>query len=383
VDKKALIFTATEGHLSLGQAVDQILQNNGWQTQVFDLFDKKYLTRTAAGIYKSIYKYFPALFSIHFTIGRQKDLMVKVRTFLKDYFKKDVANIIKQYEPDVILTTHFSYGPAIVDLQFNIPFLQIVHDTLTIHPLSVEPQADKLLVYDSRTANACKQLGVNRKKIVINGWFIRQQFWQKCDVAKVRQKLNFNSKIFTILVCGGSDGNNSVLNIVPAFLTNGQQLQVIVVCGKNRMLYKGFQIFLKTQKKLFRKNLKMKLIQFTNQMADYIKVSDLVIGKAGPNLLFETIACGKPFLAVGHIHGQEDGNLKIIKNKKLGYVQENPILASRLLQKIIKNQRGLNKFKVSIKKERRYLAYTPEIFLKTLNCLSRSATTSSSAAATG
>jgi len=41
--------------------------------------------------------------------------------------------------------------------------------------------------------------------------------------------------------------------------------------------------------------------------------SDLVAGKAGPNILFEAVAAGKPFLTLTHVHGHESGNLEIIK----------------------------------------------------------------------
>ena len=83
-------------------------------------------------------------------------------------------------------------------------------------------------------------------------------------------------------------------------------------------------------------------------------VSDLVVGKAGPNLIFETVAAKKPFMAVCHIAGQEDGNLSLIKKKKLGLVEENPVRAIRLLKKIINKPQILNRFEKFIKKERQY-----------------------------
>ena len=76
-------------------------------------------------------------------------------------------------------------------------------------------------------------------------------------------------------------------------------------------------------------------LEFTKELDKYIKISDLVIGKAGPNLLFETVAAKKPFMAVSHIHGQEDGNLEIIRNYKIGFVEENQIKAIKLIKSII------------------------------------------------
>ncbi len=48
--------------------------------------------------------------------------------------------------------------------------------------------------------------------------------------------------------------------------------------------------------------------------------SDVVMGKAGPNVLFESVVLGKPFIATTHFPGQERGNLAFIERYGLGYV---------------------------------------------------------------
>ena len=53
-------------------------------------------------------------------------------------------------------------------------------------------------------------------------------------------------------------------------------------------------------------------------MAEVLGASDIVFGKAGPNFLFDSVACQKPFVSMTHIGGQEDGNVELIKKKKLG-----------------------------------------------------------------
>ena len=118
---------------------------------------------------------------------------------------------------------------------------------------------------------------------------------------------------------------------------------------------------------LFSENFNIKLVQYTDKMGDYIACADLVVGKAGPNLLFEAIAMERPFLAICHIHGQEDGNLGIIRKKKLGFVEENSKKASNLLKKIIENPEMLKKFEKTIKKESLHNRQAGKILLKTLS----------------
>ena len=121
-----------------------------------------------------------------------------------------------------------------------------------------------------------------------------------------------------------------------------------------------------------KKNIKIKLFSFAQNIHQLMEVSHLVVGKAGPNLIFEAVAAGKPFLAITHIGGQEDGNLDLVKKKKLGLVEENPIKAVKLLRKIIKNPEMLEKFQDSIREERNYnqksgekmLNIIDEVFMK-------------------
>jgi len=66
-------------------------------------------------------------------------------------------------------------------------------------------------------------------------------------------------------------------------------------------------------------------------MGEVLQASDIVFGKAGPNFMFDVVASRKPIVAITHIGGQEDGNVEIIKKKKLGWVKEKPGEAASFL----------------------------------------------------
>jgi UDP-N-acetylglucosamine:LPS N-acetylglucosamine transferase len=95
-----------------------------------------------------------------------------------------------------------------------------------------------------------------------------------------------------------------------------------------------------------------------------MQAADLVIGKAGPNMLFETVATETPFFAITHIAGQEDGNLDIIRDYNLGYVEENILKAQRILKQIINHPEQLDKFKTDILKLKKYNQQSKEKLLK-------------------
>src|SRR5207244_8557633 len=77
------------------------------------------------------------------------------------------------------------------------------------------------------------------------------------------------------------------------------------------------------------------LLPFTQHIAPLMAAAEVVMGKAAPNVLFEAVTLGKPFIATTFIPGQEAGNLGFIRQHGLGWVAlsapEQQALARRLM----------------------------------------------------
>ncbi len=65
--------------------------------------------------------------------------------------------------------------------------------------------------------------------------------------------------------------------------------------------------------------------------------ADIIMGKVGPNILFESVMLGKPFIATTFIPGQEQENLAFIQRHGLGWVAIQPEEQRTLLAKLIHN----------------------------------------------
>lgn len=367
--KKILIFTAREGHLSISQAASQVLTKAGFKVYLADIISKKSIS-----FYTPFYRYFPGFFKIPYKMGQGQAVQKATQLVGQRIVEKGVKNEIKEKQPDLIISNYFLNNSAlekVLDYQKNpIPFINIIADPWTIHPLLFSQPAASNLAYDKKGISIGKKNKVDEKKLAFIGWLIKSQFYKQYNASKIRKKFGFQKNIFTLLICGGSEGTNFILKTFPIFLNLKKPLQIIVVCGTNKTLFKALQSFKRFLPKLAQLHLRgsaswriktprenflnLKLYKFTNQLPQLMAVSDLVVGKAGPNLIFETVAAKKPFMAVCHIAGQEDGNLSLIKKKKLGLVEENPVRAIRLLKKIINKPQILNRFEKFIKKERQY-----------------------------
>ena len=377
--KKVLILSGNEGHLSLAQTITQLLNKNSFATHIIDP-----ISSSVFKIYGPFYRYVPFLFKIPYKIGDLETIQKAVKFYMETKLDKQVKNLIKDHQPDLIVSTYFLNNFAIakiLDYQKNsIPFLNVVANPWTINPLEFLDKAGLNLVYDERSRKIGTDYGFRKEIISPIGWLVRPDFYKLQNTEQIRKNLGFANHIFTLLICGGSEGTNMILKVLPAFLTINKPLQVMVVCGANKTLFKALTAFKKVVKRLNQsrfnqwKNLaflNIKILSFTDKLPEFMSIADLVVGKAGPNLLFETVASQKTFMAICHISGQEDGNLDLIRKKNLGWVEENPLKAISLLKQIIDRPQILTRFQKSIHKEYLYNKNANHLLVQTVKSLLR------------
>src|SRR5262249_40918972 len=77
-------------------------------------------------------------------------------------------------------------------------------------------------------------------------------------------------------------------------------------------------------------------LPYTREIGPVMAAADVIMGKAGPNMLFESVTLGKPFIATAYIPGQEEANLPFIQRYGLGWVAIQPEEQRALLSALIR-----------------------------------------------
>ncbi len=333
------------GHLSLAKAIEEGFHSKDWKTKVhFSEFNETTL------VYKPIYQLLPSLQKPFFKASQSTKLRKIFNQFYSNNKKKrEVEKEIKWFKPDLVVSTYFLYNHSIESLRekYQYKYFNLIANPKTYSPLEVDPKADTNLVYDKHAITTANLCGFKSNMFSSVGWPTRKQFF-----TDKKKKIN---KPLTILFCGGSWGTNSTIKFLPCFLKMNQDVRLILVSGSNKFLYKTFSFFKKgVESGIFspKGNLKIEVHQFTKNLHWLISDADLVVGKAGPNLIFESVASQKPFVAVSHISGQEDGSLDLIKEKELGWVTNTPKKLTLLLRKLTEDPTLIDKFQESILKEK-------------------------------
>lgn len=344
--KRVLIFTTKMGHQAIAEAVKEAFISIGWKTKTF------FSSFPEIQIYEALN--FHLLPDINKVLYHPFITGKKMRAFAPKVGKiknlVEIKRLIKTFRPDIVISTYVLYNWTLCHLKKRYPFifLNIVANPRTIHPLELVEEADLNLLYDKKAVKiTCPW--VSKEKLKAIGWLARKGFYG--PLSSLPRK---NSKKLRIIFCGGSWGNSSVIGFLSIFTKLPGRIELKLVAGNNKLLYNAFKIFdqiIKNKLVSTRGKLKIEVFQFV-KLDELLPASDIVVGKAGPNLIFETVAAGKPFMAITHYAGQEDGNLEVIREKGIGWVAEKPSLARKKLLEIINNPSLVKKIIKNVLKER-------------------------------
>jgi UDP-N-acetylglucosamine:LPS N-acetylglucosamine transferase len=359
--KKVVILTIAEGHLSIAYAIEQQIAAQ-FETKVIEYRIKEF------DLYLPLYQLFPSLFKVPYKLSEYKVAKAFAFKMISKKYKEEIFSLLEREQPDCIISTYFLYDQLCVEYgkEHNIPVFNTISNPRTIHTLEACEGSTGNLVFDETAISILENYGIPSEEIALTGWFVREQFRPVAEQTTLRKQLHLLD-VLTFLFTTGSEGTSTIIKLLPFLFSVQTPLQVIFICGNNKSLYRSLKLFAKTFAFTNSKSpVKIFVYGFVKNMHEYIAASDLIVGKAGPNSLFESVATHVPFFATTHIAGQEDGNLELIEQYKLGFVEENTLGASKLLKEIAENPSVLDQFATPIEQMAVYNTQSKERFLHVL-----------------
>lgn len=349
LDRRALLFTTIQGHASIADSISRQLTTRGWHTLTAAFADP------ALDVYRWVYRYAPWLCGIYYRALYLDVVRHQIAKYTMKSHRPTFEQAIADFPTDIIIGTSYGFDSLTLELQKTLVqqgqkkpvFINIVVDPRTFFATNLVPDADLNCVFDQEIARRCRQV-YPQMKVAATGWFVRPEFNAKTDKRTIRKQLQLDPERLTLLFVAGSEGEVKSAQLIPQLLELDQPLQIILACGSNEKLRQQFQDLVEKYQDHPSKS--FSTLPFTKELHHYVRAADLLIGKAGPNSIFEAAACGTPFFATTHIAGQEDGNLEIIEEYGIGYVQEHLPTAAQMLTEIIEKPATLQQFQPSLAK---------------------------------
>ena len=350
--KSILILTSKTGggHLSLAEALRDLLERGVSTAE--SVYEQYAADAEAPAI--TIVDPQPGFFHLHyrfvsrkapwlwaaefhfFDTPRRAMLAHKVFTRL---VRRQLTDLLDKVQPDLIITTYpfFSYEVKRVLERRSpaVPLVMLFSDANSVHAAWLtEWQADATFATTRETYEQALAAGFDPHRLHLVGWPVRAQFFQEYLSGKDAQKeqlthVGLAHDRFTIFLQGGGEGAARIDGAIDNMLVKGaltHELQIILAAGTNSSLLERY------------KNMpNLVALPYTKAIAPFMAAADVIMGKAGPNALFESVMLNKPFIATSFIPGQEQENLLFIQRHGLGWVALRPQEQLSLLSALVHN----------------------------------------------
>ncbi len=353
---KVVIFYATYGggHLSAANAMKEAIEKEypKMEVQVIDCMKylNKFINYVTVKSYEGLSKNMPKMWGRIYKASR-KGAIAAFSNGVNKMLANKLGKLIKELNPDYIISAHpFStqmcgilkshkkitvpVATILTDFKYHEQWL-VKHEYLETFFTSNEDMKKDLIAY-----------GIKESKIYVTGLPISQKFSNKFNKEEILKEFNLKNNLKTVLFFAGGKMGLARKNIVifmKTLVKKSKDIQVVAVSGKNPKIYETF-------KEIAKDSENVKVLEFTDKVAELMSVSDLVITKPGGITSSESLASNLPIVIINPIPGQEEENAEFLENNGLGiWIKEDKDIKKDIL-KIIDDDENLNKIKNNIKK---------------------------------
>ncbi|NJN16690.1 MAG: glycosyltransferase [Oscillochloris sp.] len=309
--RRVLILSASvgSGHISAAAAIEQALRTYP-DMQVENRDALKLTSRiyqvTASDAYFALVKENPWLVGWWYDQNdepfRNEVGALKLWNMLN---AQPLADFILDYRPDITICTHFLPAGMVAQLLSEGEIatrLAIVTTDFDFQGMWLSRVFHRYFVAIEETKVHLAALGVDPERVTVSGIPVNRLFGEPVDRPAVLQHFGLRDELPVIMVSAGALGGGPAQQIVAQLLQLRTPAQVVVVCGRNQTLRQEVTKQVSGQAERFR------VIGFTNEMPDLLRVATLFIGKPGGLTAAECLAAGLPMVVIEPIPGQEERN---------------------------------------------------------------------------
>ena len=342
---KILIFTSKTGggHISLAEALRDRLADD----YTIEMLDPQ-----------------PGIIHLHYRLVSRHALWVWAREYtLSDgprrsrmahltytvLMERYVANALRHSQPDLVMSTYpfltCEVMHAIKRTHRKIPFVMLFADPNGVHQSWLtERQASAVFAPTRETFAQALQAKFVPERLYLSGWPVRAQFYRTSAANRdeMLARLGLNPGAFTVFLQGGGEGAAKFVRTIENVLAL-PGVQIILAAGTNHALYDRFHGVPNVH-----------ALPFTKEIAPFMAAADVIMGKAGPDMVFESVTLGKPFIATAYIPGQEQANLEFIQRHRLGWVALDGASQMALLRSLASDKAVLAEMQAGVEAYRQW-----------------------------
>jgi UDP-N-acetylglucosamine:LPS N-acetylglucosamine transferase len=257
---------------------------------------------------------------------------------------------LEREKPDLIVSTYFTFTHYLELLkrvgQVNAITVVLNPEPFDSHQVWFSGAFDWSMVFSRKSHDEIIEKGLPANRVKVFPFPIKPSFSQRKEsLAALRRRLGLAQKPFTVLFFFGAEGIGPVKKFVTMLISRGLSMQVVVICGKNEKLRADM-----TALSMGRTgNVRIAVVGYATNLSEYITAADVVVGKSGPNQVFETLQQGRPIIISSFLANEKETTTWVIQNK-VGWLTRTPAHLATLLAKLSSHPALLKEYLDNVKR---------------------------------
>lgn len=317
-----IYFNAGGGHRAAALALEHVMQGKPWQVRLvnlFDILDPSSLFASTLGCQPE--DFYNKLLARGMTLGMSQELKL-LQMLIKLGHKAMVKRMRAHWldtRPDMVVSVIPNFNRALcesVSLALpGVPYVTVLTDMADYPPAFwIEPgQPQHVVCGTSYAAQQAMSAGCSAERVhQTSGMILSPRFYDVCDTERLAERFRhgLGGNHAVGLVMFGGYGSAAMKNIAARLADT----PLILICGKNAALAKALRA-MPTQAPHV-------VVEFTDDMAYWMRLADFFIGKPGPASLSEAVHMGLPVVITCNAWTmpQERWNTEWVRNNGLGVV---------------------------------------------------------------
>ena len=324
--KKILIFYASfgGGHLSAAKSIEKYLLNNYKEIDVELIDCMKYVNKAFEKIsttaYKEMAKKMPWAWGKIYS-SSQKGPLAHISSKANSFMAIKLLKLLREKQPDVVVSTHpfgsqmCSYLKRKKKVDFKIATIMTdfkSHDQWLVGA----DYTDYFFVSNTNMQKDLKEKNIDENKVIVTGIPVREEFLIPHNDEQTLNDLKFSKDKKVVLFFGGGEfglGKEMTLNVLECLLSKCKNAQIIAISGRNEAMKLKFENLVKK----YSREQDVRIFEFTDKVAEYMSISNLVVTKPGGLTSSESLVSHLPMVLINPIPGQEEENAEFLESKKV------------------------------------------------------------------
>lgn len=360
--KKILILytKAGGGHQSAARAMAAELElRHSCQVQIFDPLEGKkvfFVDNFLEKTYLLLTEKLPWIWALASLLFKYRSFQSLLEWLFWLEVREPVAKKIGEFEPDAAISTYFFFSSVVkklcVQTGNRLPMLTLVSEIFEAPPIWFTDKDGIYSVFSQRAYDlVVNRYRVDPSKVIVNGLLINKKFDKLLEQSQkeaFRQELAIDGGLPVVLLIGGGAGLPKGYQILQNILNFNCKCHLIMVCGRNQKLKESCAALLQSNKN---SDVKVTLLGFSDKVYELLNLADIVITKAGPAIVLETLSLGKVPILCHYIWEQEKGNVDFVVENGLGIYEPDPRKLVLKLSQFLQSPKLLNIYQEAIRQK--------------------------------